>query len=175
MKKMFLMVMAAMMVVACGKKEGTNSGNTENADNAEVEYTTYTNEKYGFSVEVPAGLKQIKTLMPEDGTVYSADEGEFALNRIDIGGSTQMFDEEYTPEKVKHEFETWLIPDEATEKVCGDNYFSYTVPGEMLTELHKHLFSGTKVAMVVICYDKEHEAQLGGDVAKHVFESIKFQ
>lgn len=34
---------------------------------------------------------------------------------------------------------------------------------------------GTKVAMVVICYDKEHEAQLGGDVAKHVFESIKFQ
>ena len=152
------LVMAALMTVSCGGNAGT---------------ITYTNEKYGFTVEVPGDLRQIVGLMPDDGTVYSADpEGGFTFNRIDITGSSEFSGEEYTAEKIQEDFEFWT--EEATEKQLGDHEFTYTKPGE-ITEMCKQVFSGSKKVIVTIYFDADHADQLGGDAAKKVFDSIKFQ
>lgn len=160
----------ALTFAACGEK----NANGESA--GEEGYTIYTNDKYGFTVDVPEGLEQIKGLMPEEGTVYSADKGQTAkLNRIDIAGGKQIFDEEYTPEKVKAEFKSWTENIEADTTECGDSYFAYTIKSEQFTEMHRHVFKGSKKAMLSVCFDDAHEKQLGGDVAKHVLESVKFK
>ena len=142
----------------------------------ESSYITYINEKYGFSVEVPSGMEQKGESMGEDGTVFSAEENgsDFVLNRIDISCGKQFFDEEYTPEKVKEEFAFWSKGKEITDTVCGDDYYSFIIRGEMLTEMYYHLYKGSTYALVSICFDADHEKQLGGEVAEHVFKSAKF-
>lgn len=187
MKKIALIMLAAMTMVfaACGNKGGNAesyiAGENKDGKKAEVKveeaYTTYTNNKYGFSVEVPSELEQKSELSGEDGIVYSAEEkgSTIVFNRIDISGGREFSGEEYTPERVKQEFESWLKNIEVASKECGDDYFDYTIKGEMLTEMHHHVFKGDKVAMIVICYEPEHEKQLGGEVAQHVFNSVKFE
>lgn len=151
------LVMAALMTVSCGGNAGT---------------ITYTNEKYGFTVEVPGDLRQIVGLMPDDGTVFSADpEGAMQLNRIDITGTEQIFGEEYTPEMIQSDLEFWT-GDTAEKEMLADG-FTYTVPGE-ITQMSKHVFKGSKKIMVTIYFDADHADQLGGDAAKKVFDSIKF-
>ena len=150
--------MAALMTVSCGGNAGT---------------TTYTNEKYGFTVEVPGDLRQIVGQLPENGTVFSADpEGGMQLNRIDITGAEEIFGEEYTQEKIQSDLEFWA--GNATEKELLPDGFTFTIPGEY-TQLNKHVYKGNKKVMVTICYDADHADQLGGDVAQKVFDSIKFQ
>lgn len=192
MKKILFITIAAMAMTfaACGNKsaksetesEGTEketenatSEGTENASE-EVSYMTYTNDKYGFSVEVPAGMEKRGESMGDEGTVFSADKGsEVTFNRIDISGSTQIFDEEYTPEKVKAEFDRLMENREVTSKECGDNYYTCTIDGDFVTQIDYSVFSGTRCVSVTICYEPDHEQQLGGEVAKHVFNSIKFK
>jgi len=200
MKKLAFITIAAltMILAACGnqddtKKDGKSENETSsqasnqdetNGENkskgtttGEVSYITYTNEKYGFSVDVPKGMIQKGELMGDEGTVFSADSDDSGItfNRIDISGGKQYFDEEYTPEKVKEEFEDWLDGKDVTTKECGDNYFSYTIKGQYVNELHRFVYNGTKKAMISICYEDDHEKQLGGEVAEHVFNSVKFK
>ena len=199
MKKYALIAIAAltMSFAACGEKEGekANNGNkaetetkteTKAADQdvaksetkamdatkAEPSYITYTNDKYGFTVEVPSGMKQKGELMGDEGTVYVLEDNAF--NSIGISGGKDFFDEEYTPEKVKEDFEYYIENKEVTSEECGDNYFKYTLPGE-INEITYHLYKGSKKVMVTVYYEAEHEQQLAGDVAKHVFESVKFK
>ena len=179
-------MLAALTITfaACGNKSGNAAG--ENKDEKKIEntseekatptYITYTNEKYGFSVEVPDGMTRNGELMGEEGTVYSIEDGSgISLNRIDISGGKQIFDEEYTPEKVKKDFEYWTENKDVFSKECGDDYFEYIMKGELLTELYHFVYKGNKVAMISVCYDADHEKQLGGEVAKHVFNSVTFK
>lgn len=155
------LAMAALMTVSCGGNAGAGAGTT-----------TYTNEKYGFSVEVPGNLRQIVGLLPEEGTVFSADpDGGMQLNRIDITGSEELFGEEYSQEKIKSDLEFW--GENASETELFADGFTFTRPGE-ITEITKHVYKGTKKVMVTIYYDADHADQLGGDVAQKVFDSIKF-
>lgn len=194
MKKYALIVIAAlaMSFAACGAKEGEKANNGSKAETetkavgqdeaksetkamdatkAEPSYITYTNDKYGFTVEVPSGMKKKGELMGDEGTVYVLEDN--ALNSIGISGSKDLFDEEYTPEKVKKDFEYYTENKEVTSEECGDNYFKYTLPGE-INEITYHLYKGSRKAMITVYYEAEHEQQLAGDVAKHVFESVKF-
>ena len=107
MKKYALIVLAAlaMTFAACGNKNdsaGSNAG-SENKDGkkAETTYKTYTNEKYGFTVEVPSGMTQRGESMGEEGTVFSLENENEALtfNRIDISGN-ENWDGDYTIEGV---------------------------------------------------------------------------
>ena len=189
MKKILMMAAVALMLTACGNKnnanneskDGDSAANTEATGKAEApatKWTTYTNEKHGFSVEVPAGLIQRETMLPDDGTIFSADGEEgITFNRIDISGHKDIFDEEYTPEKVKKDFEDWTknMGDELASKECGEDYYTYTVKSDIVNELHMVRYKGTEMVTVVILYEPENEDMLGGDVAKHVFESIKFK
>lgn len=194
MKKYGMIAIAAltMAFAACGNQGDNNAeANTEakaEGDKAdanieaktevktETAYITYTNEKYGFSIEVPSGMEQKGESMSEEGTVFSAEENGSGIvfNRIDISCGKQFFDEEYTPEKVKEEFAFWSKGKEITDSVCGDDYYSFTIKGEMLTEMYYHLYKGSTYALVSICFDADHEKQLGGEVAEHVFKSAKF-
>ena len=183
MKKIRLIIVAAlaMTLAACGNK---STAPTENAtakesvgenSSKEVTYITYTNEKYGFSVEVPAGMVQKGEAMGDEGTVFSADMDGFALNRIDISGTRQFVDMDYTPAMVKEEFKYWTANKDIASEECGDDYFTYTTKGEMLTEMTYNVYKGNSAALITIYYDAEHEKQLGGEVARHVFSSVKFK
>ena len=81
MKKITLILLAAvaMTFVACGNRGGKN---------AETTYQTYTNEKYGFTVEVPSTMTQRGESMGDEGTVFSLEskKDEITFNRIDISG-----------------------------------------------------------------------------------------
>ena len=186
MKKYAMIAIAAltMTFAACGnqgdnKTEG-NAETTAEVDKAEAKaettYITYTNDKYGFSVDIPDWMEQKGEAIGDEGTVFSGEtkDAKIILNRIDISCGKQFFDEEYTPEKVKEEFEFWSKGKEITDSVCGDDYYSFTVKGEMLTEMYCHLYKGSTYALLSISFDAAHEKQLGGEVAEHVFKSAKF-
>ena len=188
MKKYALIAIAAlaMSFAECGEKEGEKANNGNKAETetkavgqdvaksetkAEPSYITYTNDKYGFTVEIPGGMKKKGELMGDEGTVYVLEDNAF--NCIGVSGSKDLFDDEYTPEKVKKDFEYYTENRDVSAKECGDNYFKYTILGE-INEITYHLYKGSRVVMITVYYEAEHEQQLAGDVAKHVFESVKF-
>lgn len=181
MKKLIFMAMAAlaMMTTACGnksQKEGAAEGEQTEQTEKKVTWQTYTNDNYGYSIEVPGDMSKRETLTEENGTIYSYDGEEgVTFNRIDISGGKQFFEEEYTPEKVKSEFEYWTENKEIINEELGDNYFTYTIPGDELTEIDYYIYQGTRYVIVTICYEKDFEKQLGGEVADHVFKSIQFK
>ena len=71
MKKITLIMFAAlaMTFVACGNKGG-DGAEGKNGKNAETKYQTYTNDKYGFTVEVPSTMVQRGEAMGDEGTVF---------------------------------------------------------------------------------------------------------
>ena len=175
------MAALAMTFTACGNKNGEKAeSNGENAENVESEaaYITYTNDKYGFTMEVPNGLYQNEepTATNEDGTIYLIEKGGLVFNSISVTGGKQIFDEDYTPEKVKAEYEEEMEgKEDVASQECGDDYFTYTIKGDYCTEIHRNVYSGPKRVYLTICYEPEHEAQLGGEVAEHVAQSLKFK
>ena len=177
MKKLALLTMGtlAMAFAACGNKGGEKAeGNSENKN--EAAYITYTNDKYGFTMEVPNGLFQGKEATNEDGTIYLIEEGGLVFNSISVTGGKQIFDEDYTPEKVKAEYEEEMEgKEQVVSQECGDDYYTYTIKGDYCTEIHRNVYSGPKRVYLTICYEPEHEAELGGEVAEHVLQSLKFK
>ena len=182
MKRIILVFATACMLLSCGKKAVSTEKETandiaENAENLQI----YTNDKYGFSVSLPAELKRSESLITgdDDSAIYytpDTEEGGICLNRVDIGGSKQIFDEVYTPEKVKEEFENDTSGKEGLlKKECKDMEFSYYITGEYVTEIHRCVYSGTKKAEVIVCFEKDHESQLGGDIAEKILASLKFK
>ena len=170
-----------LLLAACGGNKGgaqsTDSQSTETADN-KISYITYTNEKYGYSVEVPDFLSKRETLIEENGTIFSDDGPDGAtLNRIDIGAYESMFIEEYTPEKIKEEFEEEVAKrgDDITSKECGDNYYTFSSKGEYVNEMIYVTFKGNVSLNVSIYYDSDHASKFTGEVADHVFKSAKFK
>jgi len=179
MKKLVFIAMAAlvMMTVACNNKsQKENTAEGEETTEQKAAWQTYTNDNYGYSIEVPGEMEKRETLTEDNGTIYSFDgDADFTFNRIDITGGKQIFDEEYTPEKVKEEFDYWTENKEITDVEVGDNYFTYTTLGDDLTQIDHHVYNGNRYVLVTICYDAEHEKDLSGEVADHVFKSIKFK
>jgi hypothetical protein len=168
MKKITLILLAAvaMTFVACGNRGGKN---------AETTYQTYTNEKYGFTVEVPSTMTQRGESMGDEGTVFSLEskKDEITFNRIDISGDNN-WEGDYKIEDVIEKLKDWHDFSEFTNMKQGDNYFTYTIPGEYVTQIDYYVINGpTKVSMSV-CYEPGFEKQLGGEVAEHVFKSVKF-
>ena len=184
MKKMMkTMAIAALtlLLAACGGNKGgaqsTDSQSTETADK-KVSYITYTNEKYGYSVEVPDFLTKRDTQIEENGTIFSDDGPEgVTLNRIDIGAYESMFVEEYTPEKVKEDFEEEVAKrgDDITSKECGDNYYTFTSKGEYVNETTYVTFKGNVSLTVSIYCEPDHASKFTGEVVDHVFKSAKFK
>ena len=179
MKKIVFMALAvlAMMTTACdNKKSKTEAAEGEQTEQQGQTWQTYTNDNYGYSIEVPGDMSKRETLTEENGTIYSYDGEEgVTFNRIDITGGEQIFNEEYTPEKVKDDYDYWTENKEIINEELGDNYFTYTIPGDELTQTDYHVFKGSKYVVVSICYEPGFKDKLGGDVAKHVFQSIKFK
>lgn len=180
MKKIALMAVAAlaMICVACGDKKAGNGENSENSENGgnEAAYITYTNDKFGYSLEVPNGLFQGEQATNEDGTLYLVEEGGTVFNSISVSGGKHIFDEDYTPEKVKAEYEEEMEgKEQVASQECGDDYYTYTIKGDYCTEIHRNVYSGPKRVYLTICFDADHEKQLGGEVAEHIMSSLKFK
>ena len=72
LKKFTLIMLAAltMVFVACGN-QGGNGAESKNDKKAETKYQIYTNDKYGFTVEVPSNMTARGEAMGEEGTVFS--------------------------------------------------------------------------------------------------------
>ena len=201
MKKYALIVIAAlaMAFAACGEKEGEKAENGKNAKTetkanvqdvakseaktdaqdvakAEPTYITYTNDKYGFTVEVPSGMTQRGESMGEEGTVFSLENENEALtfNRIDISGD-ENWNGDYTIEGVIEALKEWHDFSEFTNVQTGDNYFTYAIPGEYVTQIDYYVINGPKMVMMSVCYEPGFEKELGGEVAEHVFKSVKFK
>ncbi len=183
MKKMMKTLAIAALTLALAACGG-NKGGAQSADGQSTEakgnvsYITYTNEKYGYSVEVPDYLTKRETMVEDNGTIFSDDGAEgMTLNRIDIGAYESMFVEEYTPEKVKEEFDEEIAKhadDGLTSSECGDNNYTYSLKGEYVNEMYYVLYKGNKSLSVTICYEPDHAKKFEGEVADHVFKSAKF-
>ena len=180
MKKIVFMAMAALalMTTACdNKKSKTEAAEGEQTEQQEQTWQTYTNDNYGYSVEVPGDMSKRETLIEDDGTIFSYDGEEgFTFNRIDIAGFKDIMDEEYTPERIKARYEDDIANKEVTSSECGDNYYTYSIlGGEYCDQINYYLFNGSRYVTVVVCYEPDFKDKLGSDVAKHVFQSIKFK
>ena len=180
MMKTMAIAALTLLLAACGGNKGgaqsTDNQSTETTDK-KVSYITYTNEKYGYSVEVPDFLSKRETLIEENGTIFSDDGPDGGtLNRIDIGAYESMFIEEYTPEKIKENFEEEVAKrgDDITSKECGDNYYTFSSEGEYVNEIIYVTFKGNVSLIVSIYYDSDHASKFTGEVADHVFKSAKF-
>lgn len=179
MKKFAFIAMAAlaMTFVACGNQNGANnSAEKKEKATKEVTYKIYTNEKYGFTVEIPETMTQRGEAMGEEGTVFSWEDESSAVtfNRIDISGSEQIFGEDYTIEGVKESLAEWRDFSEFSSQETGDNYFTSTTLGQYVNEIDHIVVNGPIMVSIAVCYDPEHEKELGGEVAEHVFKSVKF-
>ena len=178
MKKITLIMFAAlaMTFVACGNKGG-NGTESKDGKKAETKYQTYTNEKYGFTVEVPSVMTQRGEAMGDEGTVFSleSNKDEITFNRIDISGDNNMEGENYTIEGVIESLKEWHDFSEFTDFKQGDNYFTYTIPGQYVTQIDYFVVKGPKKVSISVCYEPGFEKQLGGEVAEHVFNSITFK
>ena len=177
MKKITLIMFAAlaMAFVGCGNKGG-NGAEGKNGKNAEMKYQTYTNDKYGFTVEVPSVMTQRGESMGDEGTVFSleSNKDEITFNRIDISGDINK-EGDYTIEGLSQFLREWHDFSEFTNVEEGDNYITYTIPGQYVTEIDYFVINGPKQAMISVCYEPGFEKQLGGEVAEHVFKSVKFK
>ena len=174
MKKITLIMLAAlaMTFVACGNK----GGNGAESKNGKTTYQTYTNEKYGFTVEVPSTMTQRGESMGDEGTVFSLEsESEgVTFNRIDISGD-ENWEGDYDFEKVVAALKEWHDFSEFTNVEQGDNYITYTAPGQYVNQIDYITVKGPKMVSISVCYEPGFEKQLGGEVAEHVFKSITFK
>lgn len=180
MKKVLFVAMAMLALMAsCG-----NKSQKEGAAEAEQKSTwqTYTNDNYGYSIEVPGDMTKRETMVEENGTIFSYDGEEgVTLNRIDITGSKDMFGDEYTPERIKAYYEDEIAIMNPTSSECGDNYYTYTILGGehgdkiQCDQINYYVYNGSRCVSVVVCYEKDHADKLGGEVAEHVFKSVKFK
>ena len=174
----FAIAALAMTFAACGNQNGANTKkeNKEEAPKA-VTYMTYTNDKYGFTVEVPEGMTRRGEAMGDEGTVFSLEDDSHSVtfNRIDISGSTQMYGEDYDIKKEAEDMMEFFDYSDRTNVEIGDNYFTSTAPGESITQIDYIVVNGPRMVSIAICYEPEFEKQLGGEVAQHVFKSVKFK
>ena len=144
------------------------------------EFTTYNNEKHGYSVDVPSWMTRKDPTIGNDGdgTIFLSNPKDmWDINRIDIGGGSDgnWMGEEWTPENVKKKYESEIEEyNDLIEHECGDNYYSYVrkdQEDEYFTR-YKRVFKGKKDARVTISHYADKEDKLGGDVAKHIFNSL---
>lgn len=180
MKKIVFMALAvlAMMTTACdNKKSKTEAAEGEQTEQQGQTWQTYTNDNYGYSVEVPGDMTKRETLTEDNGTIFSYDGAEgVTFNRIDITGGKDMFDDEYTPERIKARYEDDIANMDVTSSECGDNYYTYSIlGGEYCDQINYYFFNGSRYVTVVVCYEPDCKDKLGGEVAQRVFKSIKFK
>ena len=71
----------AMTFVACGN-QGGNGAESKNDKKAETKYQIYTNDKYGFTVEVPSNMTQRGEAMGEEGTVFSLESKKDEIREL---------------------------------------------------------------------------------------------
>ena len=181
MKKLAFLAIAAlaMTFAACGNQNGANTKKGAKDEKApkEVTYMTYTNDKYGFTVEVPKGMTRRGEAMGDEGTVFSLEDESHSItfNRIDISGNENKFGEDYDIKKEAESIMDFYDFSDRTNVEIGDNYFTYTSPDPMATQINYIVVNGTKMVSIAICYEPDFEKQLGGEVAQHVFKSVKFK
>ena len=178
MKKITLIILAAlaMAFVGCGNKGG-NGAEGKNGKNAETKYQVYTNDKYGFTVEVPSEMTQRGESMGDEGTVFSLEskKDEFTFNRIDISGEDNNSGEDYNIKEYAESYMEFFDTTGYTNVEIGDNYFTFTSASELVTQISYMVVNGPKMVSIAVCYEPGFEKQLGGEVAKHVFKSVKFK
>ena len=170
-------VAAGLFVASCGNKNATSTANEGQAEQAAEGFTTYTNDKFGYSVDVPDWMTRHDPEMGDgNGTIYLSNPDDMLdINRIDIGAYNDSFDEAFTPERVKSRFESDIEDlNNVTEKECGDTYYTFTRKSEDSGHITmtKNLFKDKKYVVVTIDYDADKADKLGGNVAKHIFNSI---
>ena len=178
MKKITLIMLAAlaMAFVACGN-QGGNSAESKNDKKTETKYQTYTNDKYGFTVEVPSVMTQRGESMGDEGTVFSLEskEDEFTFNRIDISGEDNNSGEDYNVQEYVDSYMEFFDTSDYTNVEVGDNYFTFTSASDLVTQISYMVFNGPKMVSIAVCYEPGFEKQLGGEVAQHVFKSVTFK
>ncbi|MBO4811424.1 MAG: hypothetical protein J5552_07640 [Prevotella sp.] len=182
MKKVFFMALAvaAMTFTACGNKNNAPAnGEAAENDTKTNSYVVYENENYGYSVEVPAWMtRHDPQIGAESGTIFLNNPDElFDLNRIETYGSDNGYvGDPFTPETVKKRFDLDMeTRTDAIDVVLSDSDYYYTIPGEAHKTVTREVFKGMKLVSVTIDYDDDMADKLGGDVAKHILESIKIK
>ena len=174
------MAVAAMTLTACGNKNNAAAnGEAAEADTKANSYVVYENENYGYSVEVPAWMTRHDPEMGlGTGTIFLNNPDEmFDLNRIETYGSDNgyLYDP-FTPETVRKRFESDMeTRTDAIDVVCSDSDYYYTIPAEGHKTITREVFKGMKMVSVTIDFDDDMADKLGGDVAKHILESIKIK
>lgn len=178
MKKLFLMAIAAlaMTFTACGNKSANNAEAGAEGEGEQEGYIVYTNDTYGFTVEVPAWMKRVDPKVdPESGPTFMSNPDDmFDLNRVTIYGDNDGYVyDPWTPENVKKRFDSTIEDmSDVTEQECKDMEFCYTRKGDGHTTIEYNKFKDMKQVTITIDFDDDKADRLGGDVAKHIFESV---
>ncbi len=143
-------------------------------------YKLYTNEKYGFSVEIPSFMKQHNAADkdPAEGADFWRNPDDiWDINRIAIlANDNGYLGDPYTPEKVKMSYEL-NIEDykHLGDKGCEDNRYFFIIPSDGHATIECRVFSGMRMVYVTIDFDDDMAEKLGGDVARHIMKSISFK
>lgn len=178
MKKFFLMAMAAlaMTFTACGNKNGAKAEAEGEAEGEKEGYVVYSNDKFGYSVEVPAWMQRVDPQVGDDnGTTYMSNKDDmFDLNRVSLYSSDNgyLYDP-WTPENVKKRFDSTIEDmSNITDQELKDMEFTITRKSDGHTTIEYNVFKDMKTVVVTIDFDDDKADKLGGDVAKHIIESV---
>ena len=178
MKKLFLMAIAAlaMTFTACGNKNGAKADAEGEAEGEKEGFVVYTNDTYAFTVEVPAWMKRVDPQYnPESGTTYMSNPDDmFDINRVSIYGDNDGYVyDPWTPENVKKRFDSTIEDmNNVTDQELKDMEFTITRKSDGHTTIEYNKFKDMKQVTITIDFDDDKADKLGGDVAKHIMESV---
>ncbi|MBQ7685628.1 MAG: hypothetical protein IJT28_00165 [Bacteroidaceae bacterium] len=172
----FAVVAATLFMASCGNQSTNNASAEGEAEAAEVAYEIFKIEKYNASVDLVQGMRRTDDPQMDNGglfTVVPEDADDFPVYGC-VDASVYESYEEYTDERIQNEFNN--IPEESVDKVIDleKKEFSYTVPGETISEYHRNIYKGNLEASVTVAYSETYAKQLGGEVCDHILKSLKF-
>lgn len=186
----FLALLICLVLGGCGKKDtyyeipkseviDVSSVNKNNPSATEkktsqkgiTRYTAYTNERFGFSVEIPNYLTLEEESADKEETVFSSKDGDIELGMLGLLGALE--DHYFTTAK---ELYTYVLSEmEYTPKFVEQNNNNFKISWEeddQICWMKMYLKSDNTGNLLTIFYPKSRQSELEEDV-KYILDSFK--